>query len=67
MSRTYKDINVINSEHSNKKFKKESNKKLRKKVKNQIKSNQFDNLNDSLKEVSNIWNSNKEWKKYAIN
>lgn len=67
MSRTTRNVNVINCEKSNKGFKQLANKKLRRKNKVAINAGNFDNLINSLNVVSNVWVSNKEWKKFELN
>lgn len=66
MARTYRNSNVEGNEKSNKGFKRNTNKKLRKQTKNLLKNGNFDVLNDSLNSVSEIWTSNKEFKRYEV-
>ena len=66
MARTYRNENVINNKRSNKAFKKESNKKMRVRNANKISVGLYDSLVDSVREVSNFWTSEKEWKKYVV-
>lgn len=66
MSRTYRNINVVGNEKSNKSFKKETNKKFRKHNKNAINAGLFDTLINDLNSVSEMWLSNKEYKHYRL-
>ena len=66
MSRTTRNPNIVNNDKSNKEFKKVANKKLRNKNKVFINAENFDSLIDSLLAVSNVYVSNKEWKKYSL-
>lgn len=63
MARTYR-ANVVGNEKSNKAFKKQANKKMR--VKNNVLMNSglFDEMINDLREVSNMYVSNKEWRHY---